>query len=161
MQQPAADLPLVAIDFEPPDTPDAMACLAAYFAELDRRFPGGFDPGAPVEALAGALAAEGHFLMARQGGRPVGCVALVPLEAGTGEIKRLWIDASVRGAGLSRRLMARMEDKARSLGLTRLVLDTNRTLLEAQTLYRRLGYREIGRYNDNPYADHFFEKGLA
>jgi ribosomal protein S18 acetylase RimI-like enzyme len=39
-------------------------------------------------------------------------------------------------------------------------LDTNRSLVEAQALYRKLGYREIGRYNDNPYADHFFEKRL-
>ncbi len=152
---------VVTIAFERPDTADAIACLSAYFAELDRRFQGGFDPGAPVERLAEGLAADGHFLMARREGRPIGCVALVPLDEATGEIKRLWIDASARGAGLSRRLMERMEDKARALSLTRLVLDTNRTLAEAQALYRRLGYQQIGRYNDNPYADHFFEKRLA
>ena len=40
------------------------------------------------------------------------------------------------------------------------LLDTNRALKEAQTLYRSLGYAEIARYNDNPYADHWFEKRL-
>ncbi|WP_367944336.1 hypothetical protein [Aquamicrobium sp.] len=39
-------------------------------------------------------------------------------------------------------------------------LGTNRTLKEAQALYRNAGYREIGRYNDNSYADFFFEKEL-
>jgi ribosomal protein S18 acetylase RimI-like enzyme len=39
-------------------------------------------------------------------------------------------------------------------------LDTNGTLAEAQALYRKAGYREIERYNDNPYADFWFEKIL-
>ena len=42
----------------------------------------------------------------------------------------------------------------------RLKLDTNRALNEAHALYRKLGYVEIARYNDNPYADHWFEKRL-
>jgi len=33
-------------------------------------------------------------------------------------------------------------------------------LVEAQAKYRREGYREIARYNDNPYAQHWFEKKL-
>jgi hypothetical protein len=28
-------------------------------------------------------------------------------------------------------------------------------------MYRRSGYAEIERYNDNPYAHHFFEKPLT
>jgi hypothetical protein len=27
-------------------------------------------------------------------------------------------------------------------------------------MYRRQGYREIARYNDNPYAHHWFERNL-
>lgn len=45
-------------------------------------------------------------------------------------------------------------------GLTTLRLDTNRSLTEARALYARNGYREILRYNDNPYADHWFEKRM-
>jgi GNAT superfamily N-acetyltransferase len=56
--------------------------------------------------------------------------------------------------------MEAIEAEARALGLGALRLDTNRALEEAHALYRRLGYREIARYNDNPYADHFFEKPL-
>jgi hypothetical protein len=41
-----------------------------------------------------------------------------------------------------------------------LCLDTNRTLTEAQALYHKLGYVGIARYNDNLYADHWFEKRL-
>jgi hypothetical protein len=40
------------------------------------------------------------------------------------------------------------------------VLDTNGSLGEAIALYRRSGYRDIERYNDNPYAEHWFAKDL-
>jgi hypothetical protein len=39
-------------------------------------------------------------------------------------------------------------------------LDTNASLSEALRLYRTAGYREIARFNDNPYAQHWFEKLL-
>ena len=39
-------------------------------------------------------------------------------------------------------------------------LDTNGTLSEAIAMYGRAGYRPIERYNDNPYAQAFFEKAL-
>ena len=39
-------------------------------------------------------------------------------------------------------------------------LYTNRSLAEAKAMYRARGYVEIPRYNDDPYADHFFEKRL-
>ena len=40
-----------------------------------------------------------------------------------------------------------------------IVLDTSAALTEA-ALYASTGYREIERYNGNPYADHWFEKPL-
>ena len=39
-------------------------------------------------------------------------------------------------------------------------LDTHVSLVEAQAMYRALGYRAIDRYNDNPYAGHWFAKTL-
>jgi GNAT superfamily N-acetyltransferase len=140
-----------------PASPAAQACLAAYFAELDRRFPGGFDPGPPGDPAA-YRPPRGLFLIAWQGDRAQGCVALSFAAA---EVKRLWIAPEARGQGLARRLMQRVEAAARGAGLTRLVLDTNATLTEAMALYRRLGWQEIARYNDNPYAQAWFAKDLA
>jgi ribosomal protein S18 acetylase RimI-like enzyme len=39
-------------------------------------------------------------------------------------------------------------------------LETNRTLNEAIALYRSAGYHEVDRFNDEPYAHHWFEKRL-
>ena len=151
----------VTIAVEPEDSRDAKQCVAAYYGELDQRFDGGFDPGNGGYAGKPAADAAGSFLIARLHGRAIGCGALKPIDASTGEIKRMWVAPDARGLGVARRLLEALEDRARRSGMRRIVLDTNRSLLEAQSLYRKAGYREIERYNDNSYADFFFEKELA
>ena len=152
----------LAIAVETPASPDARACVAAYVGELGRRFEAGFDPGNgnPMPDDAALTPPAGCFLVARLDGRPVGCGALRRLAPGVGEIKRMWVAPEARGLGLSRRLLSALEDQARALGMDRVRLDTNRALTEAQALYRSAGYREIARFNDNPYADLWFEKAL-
>ncbi|MFK8024063.1 MAG: GNAT family N-acetyltransferase, partial [Ilumatobacter sp.] len=63
--------------------------------------------------------------------------------------------------GLGRRLLEHLEDAAAARGHAVVVLDTNGTLDEAIAMYRRAGYEEIGRYNDNPYAELFFSKRIG
>ena len=151
----------VTIADESPRSADGRWCREQYFAELARRFDGGFDTatGDPSDS-ADLLPPSGSFLVARLDGEPVGCGGLKTLDRETGEIKRVWTAASARGIGVAGRIMQRLEELAKEQGFTRLRLDTNRSLTEAQALYRKLGYHEIGRYNDNPYAHHFFEKPL-
>ena len=152
----------VEIAREPADSEDAVRCVEAYFRELDARFERGFDPGGGGYG-GGAARDEGKgcFLIARLHGRAVGCGALRALDALTGEIKRMWIAPEARGHGIARRLLDALEEEARGFGMSHVRLDTNRTLGEALALYRKAGYREIARYNDNLYADFFFEKALA
>ena len=146
---------------EPADSADAVWCLEQYFAELARRFDEGFDPGKGAKVGAEAMnPPNGWFFLARLDGRPVGCGGLAPLGAKTGEIKRVWTAPEARGLGVARRIVAAVEAAARAAGLTTLKLDTNRALKEAHALYRKLGFVETARYNDNPYADHWFEKRL-
>jgi DNA-binding MarR family transcriptional regulator len=136
-----------------PSDPVAHVAAGHYFAELDRRFPGGFDPGEPDD--------EGTFIVASSEGEPVAYGGVRALGTHTGEIKRMWVRDDWRGAGLGSRMLRQLEDLARRLGHTRVVLDTNRTLEEAIGMYRRAGYVEIERYNDNPYAEAWFEKLLT
>lgn len=139
----------------------ATAALGEYYAELDRRFPGGFTPDPPAHGADALRAPGGAFVVATSDGTPVACGAVRRFDGATGEIKRMWVASSWRGAGLGTRLLRRLEDEARRLGYTRAVLDTNRVLTEAVTMYGRAGYREIEPYSqDNPYADAFFEKSL-
>lgn len=139
----------------------ARYCLDAYYAELSRRFEQGFEVSRSRNPAAGQMVRpHGAFLVALSDGLPVGCVGLKGVGDGVAEIKRLWVAPSARGLGLSRRLMQRAEDVARELSIATLRLDTNRALPEAKQLYLKTGWQEIERFNDDPYADSFFEKQL-
>ena len=102
----------------------------------------------------------GRFVLARLDGDPVGCGALKRIDGETGEIKRVWVAKSVRGLGVARRVLEKLEAAAREMNLSTLRLDTNKALTEAHALYRKEGYRNVERFNDNPYAHHWFEKRL-
>ena len=150
-----------AVTIEPADpaSAEARACFEAYFRELEERFETGFDPARTVSANPEELVPPaGLFLIAQLDGRPVGCGALKLKARGVGEIKRMWVAPDARGLGIAQRLLEALEKHAAQMGLDTLQLDTNRALKEAHALYSRNGYREIPRYNDNPYADHWFEK---
>ena len=152
---------VVEITVEPSESADAQWCLEQYFAELAERFEGGFDvslgnPG----GVADMTPPNGVIVVARLDGEPIGCGVLKQLDAATGEIKRVWVSSSARGMGVATKLMDRLEQLGREKGYKLLRLDTNKVLTEAHALYRKLGYRDIERYNDNPYAHHWFEKQL-
>ncbi|MEM8977476.1 MAG: helix-turn-helix domain-containing GNAT family N-acetyltransferase [Pseudomonadota bacterium] len=151
----------IAIDEIDPKCSDARYCLMEYYAELDRRFESGFDASRSRDPEAkDMIRPRGAFLVAISDGLPIGCVGLKGNGGEVAEIKRLWVAPTARGLGLGTRLMEASEETARSLSIKTLRLDTNRALPEAIGLYRRTGWTEIDRFNDDPYPDFFFEKKL-
>ena len=152
---------LVTFAVTDPASPEARACMAAYFAELGERFDGGFDPGASLPATDADLAEpSGLLLLARLHGEPVGCGALKFHGTEPAELKRMWVANRARGLGLGRRLLAELENQARRHGVTVVRLETNQALTEAITLYRSAGYAEVSAFSDEQYAHHWFEKQL-
>lgn len=140
--------------------PDARACLDGYAADIDERFPEGFDKDdlvAPQEVSGDA----GAFFVAYEEDRPVGCGALRRLEPGVGEIRHVWVHPAARRLGLARRLLDALEQEAVARHLSVVRLDTHAALTEAQAMYRACGYTAIPAYDDNVYASHWFEKRLA
>ncbi|HWK25313.1 MAG TPA: bifunctional helix-turn-helix transcriptional regulator/GNAT family N-acetyltransferase [Solirubrobacter sp.] len=128
------------------DSPDAQACLREYYAELNARFDAGFDPGKALPVK------DAVFVVARLRGEPIACGAIKLADS---YIKRMWVSPAARGLGVGRRLLAELESHARTPDVR---LETNRALTEAINLYRSAGYVEVEPFNDEPYADHWFEK---
>jgi GNAT superfamily N-acetyltransferase len=150
------------IAIEDPGSDDAQWCVEQYFAELNARFPTGFNPSLSISADRAELSPPaGLFLIARLDGRPVGCGALKFHPGAPAELKRMWVAPDARGLGLGRRLLVELEAHAQAAGVEVLHLETNETLVEAIALYRRNGWTEVPAFNDEPYAQHWFEKRLA
>ena len=144
-----------------PASSDARWCLQQYFRELDARFEAGFDQARSIPADAVQLRAPaGLLLLAYARERAVGCGALKVHPGAPAELKRMWIDPEWRGVGLGARLLAELERHAREAGVRVIRLETNHVLEEAIALYRGAGYAEVPRFNDEPYAQHWFEKRL-
>jgi ribosomal protein S18 acetylase RimI-like enzyme len=147
---------------ERPDSDDVRWCFAQYYAELDRRIHGGFDASVALPLVdAGLLPPLGLVLVARRSGQLLGCGAVKLAEPGVAEIKRLWISPDARRQGVGGRILDELEARASAAGKRIVRLDTNGALSEAVALYRRRGYREVSPFNEERFADHWFEKDLA
>lgn len=110
---------------------------------------GGFDGDDAAQGV-GVLV----VLLALLDGEPAGHVALrgprdgYPM--GSGEVKKLFVDDSARGAGLARTLMRALEAEARAAGMTSLLLQTGVRQPEAVRLYVDEGYRPVAPFG--PYV---------
>jgi DNA-binding MarR family transcriptional regulator/GNAT superfamily N-acetyltransferase len=154
----SASVEIVPVD---PEHPDAQYCLAEYVAELNRRSDRGFDPSVGATALPHEVRPPaGEFFVAYLHGEPIGCGAVKHHGGAPAEIKRMWIAPEARGLGLGRRLLDRLEACARAGGADVGRIETNGVLVEALNLYRSTGWVEVPAFNEEPFADHWFEKPL-
>jgi DNA-binding MarR family transcriptional regulator/GNAT superfamily N-acetyltransferase len=140
---------------------DARFCLQTYYGELAIRFREGYDPAVSPVADAEMTPPAGLLLVAFLHGEPVGCGALIFYPDAVGLVKRMWVASSVRGLGLGRRLLYELEKRGRDRGVRLMRLETKNELSEAIRMYETSGYRKVDPFNDEPYADHWFEKALS
>ena len=94
---------------------------------------------------------EGRLLLAEYQGQLAACVALHKLDADICEMKRLYLRPQFRGKGLGRLLANRIIAEARQIGYRRMRLDTVEPVMkDAVVMYRKIGFREIPPYCENP-----------
>ena len=79
-------------------------------------------------------------------GTPLGCGALRRLDDDAAEVKRMYVVPEARGRGVSKALLAGLEDAARECGWGTLRLETGPRQPEAIGLYERAGYRPIAAF---------------
>lgn len=115
-------------------------CFQSFDAEL-ASLPGDYSPP------------EGRLLLAQYEDQIAGCVALHKLDTKICEMKRLYLRPQLRGKGLGRALADRIIAEARQIGYQNIRLDTVEPVMKgAVAMYRKIGFREIAPYRDNPIA---------
>jgi GNAT superfamily N-acetyltransferase len=151
----------VKVDAAAWDAPDVQRLTTDQQTEVRARYGGKEEPGTPPSAADISM-----VLLARDDdGTALGCGALRALGEGVAEVKRMYVVPAARGRGVSRAVLAGLEDVARERGWTTLRLETGPLQPEAIGLYATSGYRKIeafGGYVGDPDAEQslFFERVL-
>jgi len=102
----------------------------------------------------------GEFFVLLDDANIVGSVAVRQFSESVAELKRLNIHPSYRSKGFGTQLCNAALTHAKSAGFRAIRLDTLRRLGYAPHLFRKFGFIEIPRYNENPVADVFMELNL-
>jgi GNAT superfamily N-acetyltransferase len=108
--------------------------------------------GAELAALPGDYTPpEGRLLLAEWDGDLGGCGALHKLENDVCEMKRLYLRPQFRGKGIGRMMAERLIAESRAIGYRSMRLDTvGPVMKDAVAMYRKLGFKEIAAYRENP-----------
>lgn len=94
-------------------------------------------------------------------GNPVaGAIVLLPQD-GHLLLDNVAVDPAAQGQGIGRALIEFAEAEARRRGYTELRLYTHETMTENIALYRRTGWQETGRGEQNGFARVFFRKPVS
>ncbi|WP_282122342.1 bifunctional helix-turn-helix transcriptional regulator/GNAT family N-acetyltransferase [Algibacter mikhailovii] len=94
----------------------------------------------------------GHIFFAILNNQIVGTVALMPTgNKGIFELTKMAVTPKERGKKIGQQIIQYCIDYAKSMGLPKLVLYSNRTLENAIYLYRKYGFMEVPIELDSPY----------
>jgi putative acetyltransferase len=148
------------ISIERPDQPDVVALIDALDAYQKPLYPAESHHGIDIGAL---MQPNVVFAVARDdAGDAVGCGAVV-IEGIWAELKRMYVQPSRRGQGVSQAILAVLESAARERGVMLLKLETGYLQPEALRFYERAGFARcgpFGDYDDDPHSV-FMEKPLV
>jgi ribosomal protein S18 acetylase RimI-like enzyme len=147
------------------ETPALVVAARGLFREYAASLPFSLEYQGFEEELAGLpgkyARPSGTLLLGFVGEELAGSVALRALGEGVCEMKRLYVRPAFRGRGLGLELARRIVEEGRGIGYRAMRLDTSGDMAAAIRVYESLGFRRIGRYNDDPLEDTvFMELGL-
>lgn len=125
----------------PEDATVAEQLLREYFSWLELPTTHrGFEE--EVKALSTHYSGEaGLLLILKEGPKVLGCVALQRHDAGTAEVRRLYVRDLCKGRGYGELLMKEVIRTAAAMQYRKLVLGAIPKTVTAQALYRKLGFK--------------------
>lgn len=138
------------VALESPDQAEVIQLIADLDAYQDTLYPPESRHALDLTSLK-----QPHVLFAvarGESGQPIGCGAIV-LGDEYGEVKRMYVAPSQRGAGVARQVLALLEGQARERDCVLLMLETGPRQPEALAFYASLGYERcapFGGYWDDP-----------
>jgi GNAT superfamily N-acetyltransferase len=87
-----------------------------------------------------------YVVVAYKNETAVACGAIKRYDDKTMEIKRVFVHSDYRRQGISKLLLAELEDWAKNLNVNRCILETGNLQVEAIGLYSKNGYQKIPNF---------------
>jgi GNAT superfamily N-acetyltransferase len=100
-----------------------------------------------IDNFTNIRSSDGITYLLEIGGEVEGMGALIKLEEGVGEIKRMYIRPKYQGKGYGKEMLNRLIKKAKELGYSTLQLETADFSTTAHHVYRSAGFKEIAEYH--------------
>ncbi|MBP2002415.1 N-acetylglutamate synthase-like GNAT family acetyltransferase [Paenibacillus shirakamiensis] len=102
----------------------------------------------PQEEIFTVQLNKGHFIVAYDGEQAVGCGGIVPYTEQIAELKRFYVDPSIRNRGVANHMLVHLEHLARAQGVQELRLETGEPQYEAVQFYIKHGFEEMERFGE-------------
>lgn len=96
-----------------------------------------------------------EFYCLLDGKKVIGTVAIKKMDEEKCELKALFLLKKYQGEKLGYKMAKHGIQRAKELGYQEIFLDTIKTSTNAISLYKKLGFKETNRYNNNRMADIF------
>ena len=151
-----------------------MICLKIYAPSMQPEIEGfyeacfnalgwGFHPGgrhADITGIPEAYMATGCFWCLFDGDRLIGTAAVRTISPGVAEMKRLYVLPEYQGKGHGRLLFETALKYAGDNGFYKIRLDTQRDRSASRHLIESHEFKEIPQYNENSFAELYYELDL-
>ncbi|NRB16660.1 MAG: GNAT family N-acetyltransferase [Rhodobacteraceae bacterium] len=150
------------VTIEPIDPRDATVTqmVKALDDLMEELYPAESNHLTPLEELG---TGANRFFVAKVDGEKLGCGAILVGKDTYAEVKRIYVDPSVRGKGLAKAILNRLERECRLLGLASMKLETGIHQPDGIALFERFGFRQceaFGRYPADDAYSYFMTKTL-
>jgi GNAT superfamily N-acetyltransferase len=126
------------------DVADVLALLDRVFREYGLVFVPSQEVPDLLDFARFYTPPHGAFWMIREDDRLIASVGVERLDATTGELHRLYVDAAARGRGLGQALIDTVCEWCRRHELTRLILWSDTRFTHSHALYERVGFTRTG-----------------
>lgn len=137
----------IAIELAKAATPEVTELLDELNAALAGPYAADQRHALPIDRL---FQPGVRFFVARSDGVAVGCGGVAFLD-GYAEVKRMYAKPSVRGRGVAKALLRKIESEARRAGASVLRIETGMYQQEALRFYEAAGFRRRGPFG--PYLE--------
>jgi putative acetyltransferase len=150
------------------DDPEVAKIIRTVMPEFGADGPGFAIHDAEVSAMSEAYAGDGaeYFVLTRNG-RIVGGAGFAALKGGQPgicELRKMYFLPEARGAGMGRRLLLHVLDRAARAGYKRCYLETLENMVQARRLYESAGFTKLKRSRGETghfSCDAFYERKLT